>query len=303
MWKRNLNSTPVLVSIAIFLLFSTRTLTAFSIYPHRSSARGKSGTPSTKKIIALNDNRPIRGISLQSDKSQSEYDDRNTTIFNKKSAPHHHVLVLGSISVIMLLAAVPLILSPAYAIDHPVDFPSLKIPNPIPDADPRYFISGGICAAVSHGATTPIDVVKTKMQSAPERFNRGLQNAAKDIIAENGIQTLAVGLGPTVVGYGIEGALKFGLYESLKPSFVNLLSLSDPTEGYLAASVTAGAVASTLLCPMEQTRIRLVTDQNFATGFLDGFARLVREEGVGNIFYGLPAMLSKQVPYVSLKVR
>ena len=34
--------------------------------------------------------------------------------------------------------------------------------------DYRYFVAGGTCAAVSHGITTPIDVVKTKLQADPK---------------------------------------------------------------------------------------------------------------------------------------
>lgn len=34
--------------------------------------------------------------------------------------------------------------------------------------DYRYFVAGGTCAAFSHGVTTPIDVVKTKIQSNPK---------------------------------------------------------------------------------------------------------------------------------------
>jgi hypothetical protein len=34
--------------------------------------------------------------------------------------------------------------------------------------DYRYFVAGGTCAAFSHGITTPIDVVKTKLQANPE---------------------------------------------------------------------------------------------------------------------------------------
>ena len=34
--------------------------------------------------------------------------------------------------------------------------------------DYRYFVAGGTCAAFSHGITTPIDVVKTRLQANPE---------------------------------------------------------------------------------------------------------------------------------------
>ena len=36
------------------------------------------------------------------------------------------------------------------------------------DVDYRYFVAGGTCAAISHGITTPIDVVKTRIQADPK---------------------------------------------------------------------------------------------------------------------------------------
>ena len=54
------------------------------------------------------------------------------------------------------------------------------------DIDWRYFVAGGICAATSHGITTPIDVVKTKMQTSPEKYKDGVISAAKDIIKTEG---------------------------------------------------------------------------------------------------------------------
>lgn len=99
-----------------------------------------------------------------------------------------------------------------------------------------------------------------------------------------------------------KGGVKFGLYESLKPEFTRLLQTDSETLPYLLASLAAGAVASIMLCPMERTRIRLVTDPNFASdGFVAGLTRLIDESGIGSLFYGFTAMLSKQVPYTFAK--
>jgi Mitochondrial carrier protein. len=123
--------------------------------------------------------------------------------------------------------------------------------------DPRYLVAGGGCAALSHGIATPLDVIKTKMQANREKFNSGFLNAAISIVQTNGgggggIGVLLSGLVPTLLGYGVEGAVKFGMYESFKPVFVDMFNAHDKTIPYLAASVGAGAAASLLLVPMER---------------------------------------------------
>lgn len=174
--------------------------------------------------------------------------------------------------------------------------------------DYRYFVAGGSCAAISHGITCPIDVVKTRMQSNPEKY-KSLLPATATIIKEEGASALVAGLAPTLVGYGIEGALKFGVYEIAKPLVVysckNLnkkLRNSGICGGmlpFLVASIMAGAVASLVLVPMESTRIRMVTDPEFeGVGILGGLKRLVDESGiVATLTVGMGAMLAKQIPY------
>lgn len=133
--------------------------------------------------------------------------------------------------------------------------------------DFRYFIAGGGCASISHGFATPFDVIKTKIQAQPDTYNEGFLNTASTLIQNDGLSSLSTGLLPTIVGFGLEGAVKFGVYESLKPFCINLLqglqlqSSGDMTLPYLLASIAAGAVASTMLCPMERARIRLVTQK------------------------------------------
>ena len=66
--------------------------------------------------------------------------------------------------------------------------------------DYRYFVAGGSCAAISHGITCPIDVVKTRMQSNPEKY-KSLLPATATIIKEEGASSLVKGLGPTLVSF------------------------------------------------------------------------------------------------------
>jgi solute carrier family 25 phosphate transporter 3 len=180
--------------------------------------------------------------------------------------------------------------------------PASAAANAAKSFDYRYFVAGGVCAATSHGITTPIDVVKTKMQAEPDVYNEGMASACMSILKTDGPSALLGGLGPTVVGYGIEGAMKFGVYEISKPIMVNLIGGESNTFAFILASIMAGSVASILLCPMESARIRVVTDPEYkGMGLLQTLPKLINESGLLNLFAGIYAMLSKQVPYTMAK--
>ena len=66
-------------------------------------------------------------------------------------------------------------------------------------------LAGGICCSITHGSLCPVDVVKTKIQLDPVKYNKGLIGGFSQVIKEEGIKGLATGLGPTVVGYFIQG--------------------------------------------------------------------------------------------------
>ena len=167
--------------------------------------------------------------------------------------------------------------------------------------DPRYFLAGGGCASFSHGIATPFDVIKTKIQTFPQDYTGGFLPSTMKMIQEDGIGVLAKGLVPTLIGYGLEGAVKFGVYESLKPTMVQLLHMEDKFIPYLLASIGAGAVASIMLVPMERARIKVVTSEQENVGPLGGVGDLIKEDGLNAVFYGYTTMLLKQVPYTMTK--
>jgi len=128
----------------------------------------------------------------------------------------------------------------------------------------------------------------------------------RQVIAAEGAGALATGLGPTVVGYFVQGWFKFGGVEVFKINMCDQMGVekawANKTQIYLAAAAGAEFIADIFLCPLESTRIRLVSDPTFAKGLGDGAARLMKEEGVIRGFYsGLGPILLKQIPYTMAK--
>jgi hypothetical protein len=167
----------------------------------------------------------------------------------------------------------------------------------------RIFLAGGVCASVSHGWAVPLDVVKTRMQTDPCKYSGGVAAAFRTIMAEEGPNMLLKGLGATLMGYGVQGSLKYGLYALFKNVIAGALPHASIFVNWVLASIGADVLASTALCPMEATRIRLVADPSFAKGTMDGLQRLLATEGPGGIFRGMPAILAKQLPYTIVQVR
>jgi len=167
-------------------------------------------------------------------------------------------------------------------------------------------LAGGICCSVTHGALCPVDVVKTRIQLDPVKYNKGLIGGIGQVVAEEGMMGLATGLGPTIVGYFVQGWFKFGGVEFFKVNIAQAIgeqkAWDNRTAIYLGASAMAEFIADIFLCPLEATRIRLVSNPSFASGLVGGATRLFREEGILRGFYsGFGPILFKQVPYTMAK--
>ena len=126
--------------------------------------------------------------------------------------------------------------------------------------------------------------------------------AGRRIVAGEGASALLTGFGPTAVGYLVQGGGKFAGYEFFKKKFIDAfgdIETATPhrTAIYLGASASAEFFADIALCPLEATRIRLVSQRGFASGLTSGFMRLAREEGVRGFYSGFVPLLFKQIPY------
>ncbi len=104
----------------------------------------------------------------------------------------------------------------------------------------------------------------------------------------------------------MQGWFKFGGVEFFKVQFAKNLgdekAWNNKTAIYLASSAMAETIADIFLCPLEATRIRLVSQPTFASGLFDGAAKLLATDGFFKGFYsGFGPILFKQVPYTMAK--
>jgi len=167
-------------------------------------------------------------------------------------------------------------------------------------------LAGGICCGVTHGAMCPVDVVKTRIQLDPATYNRGMIGGFKQVIEKEGMKGLATGLGPTAVGYFVQGWFKFGGVELFKIKVATALGPQRAWDNrnniYLGASAAAEFIADIFLCPLEAARIRQVSNPTYANGTVATMAKMAKDMGPIPAFYsGFGPILFKQVPYTMAK--
>ena len=136
------------------------------------------------------------------------------------------------------------------------------------------------------------DVIKTRVQLEPEFAGGGVLDNARTLVAEEGKSVLLRGLGSTIAGFAVHGALKYGGFEGVKYAIFHATVPSPPSpstidspppprcrtrrDGGVLGTLPAGAGA-------HQDGLRPV-----ASNFAAATARLFADEGVDGVFRSLP---------------
>lgn len=176
-----------------------------------------------------------------------------------------------------------------------------------------------LCSSVAHLILTPIDVVKTKVQTKPETYNRGILGTFKQVLKEEGLGTFFDGWEPTFVGFFVAGGLAFFLTEFFRRYYTtlatNIIMTTQSSSEITAASmipnleiplIVASAATSGFLCcfvlaPFDAIRIRTVSQPDYADNIFGVVSRMITEEGLPSLFSAVPVWFLKEVPYNTAK--
>jgi len=164
-------------------------------------------------------------------------------------------------------------------------------------------IGGSLSCGLTHTIIVPLDLVKCRMQVDSVKYP-GIAQGFKVTLAEGGVKALGRGWAPTLIGYSMQGACKFGFYEMFKNFYGGLMgeeaAYNYMTGLYLIASASAEFFADMALCPMEAVKVRIQTS-DYASTLRECFPKMKAEEGTGTFFKGLKPLWMRQIPYTMMK--
>jgi len=167
-----------------------------------------------------------------------------------------------------------------------------------------------LSCGLTHTAMTPLDLVKCNMQANPSEF-KSLGGSLQRIYGARGVAGLMTGWGPTLAGYSVQGALKFGLYEYFKYKYASFVTPEQAYKYrdllYLSASASGEFFADIGLSAFETIKVRMQTTLNPQTlvphykGLFDGISKVTAAEGVTPLFAGIAPLWMRQIPYTMMK--
>ncbi|ETW79313.1 mitochondrial carrier protein [Heterobasidion irregulare TC 32-1] len=185
-----------------------------------------------------------------------------------------------------------------------------RLLGPVPH-DASYYakcmLGGVLACGITHAGITPLDVTKCNMQVNPGKF-KGLGSGLSLILKEEGQKGIWKGVGPTFVGYSLQGMFKYGLYEIFKDAYMNLAGeeASAKYKGaiWLAGSASAEFFADIALCPLEMTKVKIQTSPagTFPVPFGAALAEMSKTKIETRFPFGsLVPLWSRQIPYTMAK--
>ena len=182
---------------------------------------------------------------------------------------------------------------------------------------PSFYISafaGALACSLTHTMVIPLDLIKTRIQTDESFKSLSTSQVFRCIKSNEGWRGLVQGTSAVTTGYFLQGAAKFGIYDTLKRLLKQTLTDRGQWEHfklpvYLGASVIAESVATILLCPMEVAKIAIMTkkyryhlDTEVSSKLLFVMDRVIKEGGKSALWQGLPWIMLRQVPYSCIKL-
>jgi len=145
------------------------------------------------------------------------------------------------------------------------------------------------------------------MQVNPGKY-KGLVSGLRTLVAEEGAMAVWKGFTPTLLGYSLQGAFKYGLYEVFKDQYSTMAGEENAKKYkgliWCLGSASAEFFADIALCPLEMVKVKVQTSPpgTWPTNFLPALSKMSAESAETRFPFGsLTPLWSRQIPYTVAK--
>jgi hypothetical protein len=152
------------------------------------------------------------------------------------------------------------------------------------------FLFGGISSSTATLFSNPLDTVKIRLQiqgaAGLPSIYRNSFHALYKIPQQEGIAALQKGLQPAFIRQFFYGALRFGIYQTLK----NQVLVTDSDAINACGAYVSGYLAALICTPLDLLKVRLQGDQiwgeKYKNHIFTNIARIYKETGASGMYTG-----------------
>lgn len=156
-------------------------------------------------------------------------------------------------------------------------------------------LSGGLAAAV----TSPIELVKTRLQAAGRTPGAHKSSSAviRAVVQADGVVGLWKGAMPGLARSAVLTAAQCATYDEIKRAVLEVTGWSDGTHTHFASSMMAGLVTTTITNPIDVVKTRMFVGGSKYTGALQCAQDVMRKDGLFGFMKGWSASYARLGPH------
>jgi hypothetical protein len=167
-------------------------------------------------------------------------------------------------------------------------------------------LPGGLAGALGSTVGNPFDVVKTRMMAAEGKAIPSMAATFRELYAAQGVAGFYRGLEANVMRAVVLNGTKMACYDQIKGELVARGVV--PKKGIVTdftAAFGAGFFMTCTVAPFDKIRTRLMNqppDAKIYSGFVDCFAKIVRNEGPRALWAGFIPIWARFAPTTTLQL-
>lgn len=174
-----------------------------------------------------------------------------------------------------------------------------RISNDLPPNFYQKMLAGSISGGLAAMVTSPIELIKTNLQSKKSN-NKNSTQVIKDIIKKHGLIGLWNGSIPGLLRSSLLTASQCAIYDESKKTLKHYIDFHEGFKLHIFASMISGLVTTTITSPLDVIKTNMYTGNVASKGMIHCTYELYKINGIPGFFSGWSASYLRLGPHTMI---